>query len=78
MTTEDKKQKAIDYCLQEESKDWNSVIINEYALGHLYDIAVANTLKEIDDWYDGHGNMEKWEWSKLKQRLEELRGKNGR
>ena len=36
-----------------------------------YEEAREDVLKEIDDWFDGRGNMEKWEWVELKARIEE-------
>ena len=28
-------------------------------------------LEEFDDWFDGRGNMERWEWIKLKSNISE-------
>lgn len=28
------------------------------------------TIREIDNWFKGRGSMEKWEWEKIKKKLD--------
>ena len=38
--------------------------------GYLY--GKSKAIKQVDKWFNGRGQMEKWEWIKLKSKLGEL------
>lgn len=40
----------------------------------VYKEGQAEVIGEIERWFDGRGNLERWEWNRLKEMFSELRG----